>query len=154
MTPLVRSLALSSLLLAAVATQAKPPEFLNSPESQKADLPFSEAVRLGDTVYLSGQIGRLPGTMTLVPGGIRAESKQTLENIRATLLANGLSLESVVKCTVMLADIGEWSAFNEVWRTFFHKPFPARSALGANGLALGARVEVDCIAAAADHPSP
>ena len=144
--------ALASLLLAATAATAKSPEFLNSPESQKSDLPFSEAVRLGDTVYLSGQLGRLPGTMTLVPGGIRAESKQTLENIRATLVANGLSLESVVKCTVMLADISEWAAFNEVWRTFFHKPFPARSALGANGLALGARVEVDCIAAAGDHP--
>lgn len=154
MKHLIRCLALSSLMLPVLTAQARPPEFLNSLESQKADLPFSEAVRLGDAVYLSGQIGRLPGTMTLVPGGIRAESKQTLENIRATLLANGVSMDSVVKCTVMLADIGEWATFNEVWRTFFHKPFPARSALGANGLALGARVEVDCIAAAGDHPAP
>jgi len=154
MNDTIRLLGVMGLLLLATGANAKPPEFLNSPDAQKTDLPFSEAVRLGDTVYLSGQIGRLPGTMTLVPGGIRAESKQTLENIRATLVANGLSMDAIVKCTVMLADIGEWGAFNEVWRAFFHKPFPARSALGANGLALGARVEVDCIAAAGDRASP
>ena len=136
------------VMLLAGSASAKPPAFLNSPEALKADLPFSEAVRHGDTLYLSGHTGRLPGTLTVVPGGIRAEAKQVLENVRSTLAANGLPMESVIKCTVMLADISEWATFNEVWRTFFHKPFPARSALGANGLALGARVEVDCIAAA------
>jgi reactive intermediate/imine deaminase len=114
-----------------------------------ADLPFSPAVRLGDTLYLSGQIGVLPGTRTLVPGGLRAQAQQALENIRATLAANGRSTQDLVKCTVMLADIGEWEAFNEVWRAFLTKPYPARSALGAAGLALGARVEIDCIARAA-----
>jgi reactive intermediate/imine deaminase len=101
---------------------------------------------VGDTLYLSGQIGIKPGTLELAPGGIGAEARQTLENIRTTLEAHGYSLRDVVKCTVMLADIGEWAAFNDVYRSFFAPPYPARSALGANGLALGARVEVECIA--------
>lgn len=113
-----------------------------------ADLPFSEAVRLGGTLYLSGMVGVVPGTDTLVAGGIRAEARQTMENIRAVLRAHGSSLDRVVKCTVFLADIAEWGAFNEVYRGFFADPYPARSALGADGLALDARVEVECIAAA------
>lgn len=111
-------------------------------------LPFSEAVRHGDTVYLSGQLGLQPGTMRLVPGGIDAESRQVMNNIRSTLEAHGLAMANLVKCTVMLADMKEWGRFNEIYTTFFDGPKPARSALGVNGLALGARVEVECIAAA------
>ncbi len=103
-------------------------------------------MRVGDTLYLSGQIGIRPGTLELAPGGIREQSRQTLENIKTTLETHGYGLRDVVKCTVMLADIAEWAAFNEVYKGFFAPPFPARSALGANGLALGARVEVECIA--------
>lgn len=121
-------------------------EFLSSNKALSG-LPFSEAVRVGDTLYLSGQLGFLPGTRTLAPGGIRAESRQVMENIRATLAAHGYGMGDLVKCTVMLADIAEWAAFNEVYVTFFAGRFPARSALGANGLAMGARVEVECIAA-------
>ena len=84
--------------------------------------------------------------MDLVPGGIEAESRRTMENIRLTLEAHGASMDDVVKCTVMLADISEWGTFNEIYKTFFKDRYPARSALGANGLALGARVEVECIA--------
>lgn len=144
------------LLLAALVTPAfadaepaapRPKvEFLTSNKAL-AGLPFSEAVRVGDTLYLSGQLGFLPGTRTLAPGGIRAESRQVMENIRATLAAHGYAMDDLVKCTVMLADIAEWAAFNEVYVTFFAGRFPARSALGANGLAMGARVEVECIAA-------
>jgi reactive intermediate/imine deaminase len=123
-------------------------EFLNSGKVLPADLPFSEAVRVGDLVYLSGQIGVVPGKLELAPGGLRAEARQTLENIRTTLEAHGHSMRDVVKCTVMLADMSEWAAFNEVYKTFFTAPYPARSALGANGLAMGARVEVECIAVA------
>ena len=112
-----------------------------------ATLPFSEAVRVGGTLYLSGQIGVVPGTLDLVPGGIEEEARQTMENIRTSLQAHGYTMRDVVKCTVMLADMSEWAAFNEVYRTFFAGRYPARSALGANGLALGARVEVECIAA-------
>jgi len=122
-------------------------EFLNSGKVLPANLPFSEIVRVGKTLYLSGQIGNVPGTLKLVPGGIGAESRQALENIRRTLEVHGYSMRNVVKCTVMLADISEWGAFNEVYKTFFTRPYPARSALGAAGLAADARVEVECIAA-------
>jgi 2-iminobutanoate/2-iminopropanoate deaminase len=124
-------------------------EFLNSGKVMPADLPFSEAVRVGDTLYLSGQIGLVPGTMKLAPGGIREEARQAMENIRTTLEAHGYALSDIVKCTVMLADMSEWAAFNEVYRAFFTGRYPARSAVGVNGLALGARVEVECIAAVA-----
>jgi reactive intermediate/imine deaminase len=122
-------------------------EFLNSGKVVPSSLPFSEAVRVGDTLYLSGQIGIRPGTLQLVPGGIKEEGRQALENIRLSLEANGYSTRDVVKCTVMLADIFEWAAFNEVYKAFFSPPYPARSAFGASGLAMGARVEVECIAA-------
>lgn len=121
-------------------------EFLNSGKVLPAGLPFSEAVRIGDLFYLSGQMGIVPGTTRLVPGGIREEARQTLMNMRITLEAHGLSLRHVAKCTIFLADISEWQAFNEVYKDFFQAPYPARSALGANGLALGGRVEVECVA--------
>jgi 2-iminobutanoate/2-iminopropanoate deaminase len=98
-------------------------------------------------LYLSGQIGIVPGSVKLAAGGIKAEAKQMMENIKTSLEAHGYSINDLVKCTVMLADISEWEAFNEVYQSFFNKRYPARSALGANGLALGARVEVECIAA-------
>lgn len=107
-------------------------------------LPFSDAVRVGHMLYLSGQIGT-DATFSLVPGGIRAESRQTLDNVRRVLERHGSSMERVVKCTVMLADMAEWGAFNEVYAGYFRKDrLPARSALGVSGLALGARVEVEC----------
>lgn len=109
-------------------------------------LPFSEAIRVNDTYYLSGQIGVIPGELALVPGGIEAETRQTMENIRSVLKANELDMRNVVKCFVMLADMREWGAFNEIYASYFSPPFPARSAMGANGLALDARVEVECIA--------
>ena len=126
-------------------------EFLNSGKVLPASLPFSEAVRVGDTVYLSGQMGIVPGEMRLAPGGIREQSRQTMENIKTTLEAHGMSMRNIVKCTVMLADISDWPAFNEVYRTFFDEGrFPARSAFGANALALGGRVEVECVAVTGD----
>lgn len=140
------SLAVLPLANAGAAGQI---EFLNSGKVLPKTLPFSEAVRVGNVLYLSGQIGIVPGSMSLAPGGIREEARQTMENIRTSLEASGYSLADVVKCTVMLADMAEWSTFNEVYRTFFTGRFPARSAIGANGLAFGARVEVECIAAVA-----
>ncbi len=114
--------------------------------------PFSPAVRVGNLIYLSGQIGTGGADANgnaLAPGGIEAETRQTLENIRTTLAAVGSSMDKVIKCTVMMADMKEWDRMNAVYRTFF-KPgrLPARSALGANGLALNARVEIECIATA------
>ena len=98
------------------------------------------------TLYLSGQIGIQPGTLKLVPGGLKAEARQTMDNIKTTLEAHGYSLNDLVKCTVMLADIAQWGDFNEVYKTYFKDHFPARSAMGTSGLAIGAQVEVDCIA--------
>jgi 2-iminobutanoate/2-iminopropanoate deaminase len=145
---LVLSLVVGVVL--ALPAAAAAPRFLNSGKVVPTNLPFSEAVRVDEVLYLSGQVGIEPGTTRLVPGGLPAEARQALTNIRTTLEAHGLTLRDVVKCTVMLADIGEWAAFNEVYATFFNPPYPARSALGANGLALGARVEVECIAAYRD----
>jgi 2-iminobutanoate/2-iminopropanoate deaminase len=121
-------------------------EFLNTPQALERGLPFSEAVRAGDLLFLAGQLGSDPATGQLVAGGIGPEARQTLENIKAVLERNRSSLADVVKCTVFLADIAEWGAFNEIYKQYFRKPYPARSALGANGLALGARTEVECIA--------
>jgi 2-iminobutanoate/2-iminopropanoate deaminase len=120
--------------------------YLNSPEWEALGLPFSEAVRVGNTIYLSGQIGVIPGTTELVPGGIAEETRQTMENIRAVLERHGSSLGRVVKCTIFLADIAEWPRMNEVYVTYFHDKKPARSAVAGSGLALGARVEIDCVA--------
>jgi reactive intermediate/imine deaminase len=119
---------------------------LGSAELEGLDLPFSEAVRVGNMLYLSGQIGNLPGTTEMVPGGIAEETRQTLENIRTVLERHGSSLNQIVKCTVFLADIDEWPRMNEVYVTFFGEKKPARSAVAGSGLALGARVEIDCIA--------
>lgn len=144
---LVRLLAGIAVGITGPAIAAESIEYLNSGKVLPKNLPFSEAVRVGNTLYLSGQIGILPGTLKLVPGGIVEESRQTMDNIKASLEANGYSMNDLVKCTVMLADIAEWGAFNQVYKTYFTSRYPARSALGANGLALGARVEVECIGA-------
>ncbi|MDR3386490.1 MAG: RidA family protein [Rudaea sp.] len=109
-------------------------------------LPFSEAVEVGDLLFLSGQIGS-DASDRLVSGGIAAETRQTLANIRAVLERHGSSLDRIVKMTVMLADIGEWAVMNAEYVKVFGRHLPARSAFGTSGLALGARVEIECIAA-------
>ena len=120
-------------------------EYLQSPGTEGMNLPFSTAVRVGDTLYLSGAIGLVPGTRDLAEGGIQGETRQTMDNIKSALEMFGSSMDKVVKCTVFLADMAEWGAMNEVYRTYFTNP-PARSALGASGLAMDARVEIECIA--------
>jgi 2-iminobutanoate/2-iminopropanoate deaminase len=122
-------------------------EFINSPAAAAAKLPFSQAVRVGDVLYLSGAVGTAPGTMDLVSGGIGAEARQAMENIGAVLRENGLTFDDVFKCTVMLADMSQWADFNAAYVTYFQPDrLPARSAFGASGLALGALVEVECMA--------
>lgn len=128
-------------------------QHFNSGQVLPATLPFSEAVQVGNLLILSGQIGNVPGQLALVPGGLEAESRQVMENIRTTLASRGLTMRDIVKCTVMLADMADWPAFNQIYRSFFEAPYPARSALGANGLALGARVEVECLAVVG-RPAP
>lgn len=129
-----------------LANQDKSVEFLNSAQILPEGLPFSEAVLVGDVLYLSGQLGNIPGTLNLIEGGIKAESVQVMDNIKSILKTHGLEMKNLIKCTVMLADIDEWSSFNAVYQTYFSKPYPARSAFATNGLALGARVEVECMA--------
>ncbi len=132
----------------ATPQQATPEvEYLASEATASLDLPFSGAVRVGDVLYLSGTIGHVAGKRELVPGGVRAETRQAMEHIRSLLEHHGSSLDRLVHCTVMMADMNEWPAMNEVYRSFFTGPYPARSAFGVTGLALGARVEIECLAA-------
>ncbi len=120
-------------------------EYLKTPRPMA--LPFSDAVRVGNILYLSGEIGVDYATMKVVPGGIQAETKQAMENIKTTLEKYGSSLDNVFKCTVMITDMKEWPLMNEVYVTYFKKDrLPARSAIGANGLALGAKIEIECLA--------
>jgi 2-iminobutanoate/2-iminopropanoate deaminase len=110
-----------------------------------ATAPLSAYVRVGNTIYLSGALGT-GANGQLAPGGIGPETQQTLTNVKATLEKAGATMDDVVKCTVFLADMAEWGAMNEVYTTFFQRHKPARSAVGVNGLARNARVEIECIA--------
>ena len=130
----------------ALRAQDKPPEVKYiTPAGAAATMPFSTAVRVDHVLYLSGTLGT-DSTNKLVAGGIAAETRQTMLNIKRTLEANGSSMDRVVKCLVMLADIAEWGQMNTVYVTFFPTHRPARSALGASGLALNGRVEIECMA--------
>jgi reactive intermediate/imine deaminase len=115
--------------------------------SPRPTAPFSEAVRVGDILYLAGQIGT-DSTGRLIPGGLQTEARQALNNIKATLEKHGSGLDRVVKCTVFLADIRDYNDFNEIYLTYFRARKPARSAMAASGLALNARVEIECMAVA------
>ncbi len=126
---------------------AKKAEFLNAKPSNKR-LPFSEAVRTNDLLFLSGQIGFDAKQGKLVSGGLKAETEQTLTNIKTTLNRYGYTMKDVVKCTVMLTDINDFKAFNEVYTQYFIPPYPSRSAFAVKDLALNSKVEVECIAKA------
>lgn len=109
--------------------------------------PFSEAVQVGDVLYLSGQIGAAADGASLVPGGIEPETRAMMSRIEATLTRHGLDWSDVFQCTVMLADMADWPAFNAIYATYFENGrYPARSAMGVNGLAIGAAVEMECLA--------
>ena len=107
--------------------------------------PYSESARVGDLLFLAGQVGEYEDGK-LISGGIKAEAEQIMLNIKAALARRGLAMEHVVKCTVFLVDIAEWGAFNEVYERHFSAPYPARTAFGASGLVLNARAEMECIA--------
>jgi 2-iminobutanoate/2-iminopropanoate deaminase len=122
------------------------------PESAKpgghmpAGLPFSEGMIAGNLVFLSGQLGTLPGKLELNNKTAEDEFRQVMDNVFSTLKANGLGAKNVVKCLVMLADMKDWPAFNKIYLEYFEEPYPARSAFGTSGLALNARVELEVIA--------
>ena len=126
------------------AAPARPAvEHFGRPLLNGQPLPFSDAVRVGDTLYLSGQLGI--GADGKLPDGIEAQSKQALENIGAILKRAGLGYEDIFHCTAMLSDMANWPAFNKVYVAYFPEgKRPARSAFGASGLALGAQIELEC----------
>lgn len=137
------TLAIVSLFAASCATA---PLYQTLPARQSLNLPYSDAVRVGNLLFLSGTIGQAPGTRTLVPGGVTAETRQALENIKANVTAHGSSMDRVVKCSVFLADIAEFEAMNAVYREYFPANKPARTTVGVAGLPMGARVEIECVA--------
>ena len=122
--------------------------YVRSAATEARGLPFSDAVQVGDVLYLSGMIGIRPDTLAVVEGGIEPETRRILDSMRAFLEEQGSSLDRVFKCTVMLADMAEWPRFNAVYAAYFTQNLPARSAFGSSGLALGARVELECWALA------
>jgi len=142
--------AVAACLLAGCAHQAHQAtvQHYPNPGDPEGKLPFADAVRAGGLLFQSGKLGFDAATKKLVPGGIQPETRQTMELIKEGFARYGVGMDRVVKCTVFLADMKEWAAMNEVYVTYFPAgKMPARSALGASGLALGARVEIECIAA-------
>jgi reactive intermediate/imine deaminase len=121
------------------------PQYFPAPPRQGAPAPFSTAVQVGDVLYMSGQIGVGPDGK--LPDTFDGQAKQVMENVGAVLKAHGLGWGNVFKCTVMIADMKNWPAFNAVYVPYFPAgKLPARSAFGANGLALGAQLELECLA--------
>ncbi|MBV8853724.1 MAG: RidA family protein [Sinobacteraceae bacterium] len=107
--------------------------------------PYSQAVRAGDTLYLSGQIPLDPGTMQMVSGDIEAEIRRVFENLRAVAEAAGSSLANAVKVNVYLTDLAHFAKVNEIMASYCMQPFPARAAIGVAQLPRGARVEIECV---------
>ena len=126
-------------------SQNKTPEYYQSKRNIEKKTPFSDAVLHGNTLYLTGQIGKSHTTGKLADG-IEAQTKQTLNNIKDVLEANGSSMDKVMKCTVILSDINNFSKMNGVYRTFFTKNLPARTTFAAN-LVGDALIEIEVIAA-------
>lgn len=149
----VATLIAATILLAPAAAGARPPvEHYPAPARGDTPRPFSEAVRVGDVLYLSGQIGvRDDGTL---PETFDGQARQMMTNIGATLARAGRGWGDVFQCLVMLDDMADWPSFNAIYVPYFPKgKLPARSAFGADGLALGAKIEMECRAYAPEAPS-
>ena len=148
----MRGLAAALLVLSASASAAQPSqpvvEIFPAPAINGQPAPYANAVRVGDMLYLSGQTGDVDGQLK---AGFEAQARQTMENVGAVLKERGLGFDDVVKCTVMLSDMTKWPAFNAIYVPYFPKgKVPARSAIGANGLAGGALIELECWAYAGE----
>jgi 2-iminobutanoate/2-iminopropanoate deaminase len=139
----MKALAAALLLSASAAPPTQPVvEIFPAPPINGQPAPYANAVRVGDMLYLSGQTGDVDGQLK---DGFEAQARQTMENVGAVLKQRGLSFNDVVKCTVMLSDMSKWSAFNAIYVPYFSNgKVPARSAIGANGLAGGALIELEC----------
>lgn len=153
--PLI-ALACACALVAGPACAETAPEPLPPPQQTVPGItffpsslpyPFSDAVQVGEVLYLSGDIGAAEDGRSVVPGGIEPETRRIFDRLATRLAQHGLGFGDVFKCTVMLADMTEWPAFNAIYTGYFAPGrYPARSAMGVNGLALGARVEMECMA--------
>ena len=120
-------------------------DYYRSDSTKQLDFPFSDATIVNNVIYVSGQVGNLPGNTQVVPGGIKEETIQTMKNIERILLSLGSSMDKVFKCTCMLSDISEWGEMSEEYKKFFSEDKrPSRSAFAGSGLALGAKVEIEC----------
>jgi reactive intermediate/imine deaminase len=120
-------------------------QIIHTPNAPQAIGPYSQAVRAGDTVYLSGQIPLDPATMQMVSGEIEVEIRQVFENLKAVAEASGGSLANAVKVNVFLTDLAHFAKVNEIMATYCSQPYPARAAIGVAQLPRGARVEIECV---------
>tara|TARA_B100001939_G_scaffold283639_1_gene253099 strand:- start:261 stop:692 length:432 start_codon:yes stop_codon:yes gene_type:complete len=134
------------ILVFTLGLSAYQPDRLVMPLTEENDYPFSDAVRVGNLLFMSGMVGN---DETI--GDLVTETHDIFKQMKAVLGEYDLSFSDVVKCTVFLDDVGEWGKFNSVYTQYFNKPYPARSALGADGLALGASLELECIAEFKDY---
>jgi reactive intermediate/imine deaminase len=149
MKPLIFLLLVVLLLSSCTSQKESSPKtalYLETEEFAKNNFPFSEAVIYGDIIYASGQIGEVGTDPKLVEGGIVPETHQALLNIKDVLERNGSSMDNIIKCTCMLADIADWAQMSKEYVTFFANHKPARSAFATTGLAMNARVEIECMA--------
>ena len=129
------------VLFLAFGLSANQPDRLVLPSTEESNYPFSDAVRVGNLLFISGMVG---SEETI--GDLETETHDIFKQMKVVLSEYKLSFFDVAKCTVFLEDVGEWSKFNTVYTQYFKKPYPARSALGADGLAGGASLELECIA--------
>jgi reactive intermediate/imine deaminase len=118
---------------------------IHSDAAPKAIGPYSQAIRAGDTVYLSGQIPLDPATMTIVEGGIEAQATRVFENLKAVAAAAGGTLDDAVRVTIFLTDLGQFAVVNEIMARYFREPYPARVTIGVASLPRGAAIEVDAV---------
>jgi 2-iminobutanoate/2-iminopropanoate deaminase len=142
----MRLVGMTLLVLAAPALAAQQRQVIHTPEEVQG-LPFSSAVRVGNLLFVSGQIGNVPGTRQLADTGIAGQTKAALENIKRILGAGGSSLDHVVQCTVFLTSFDDYAGMNEVYASYFPSDPPARATVAVSGLAFGARTEIECVAA-------
>lgn len=139
------SILICGVMATTYAQESTEIKFHKSHEPKKLNAPFSDAVQAGNLFFLSGQIGMDHSTRTLVGGGIQAETKKAIKNIEAVLAQHEMTLDNVVKCTVILSSIDDFSAFNEIYTQYFTKK-PARTTFAASGLAANGKIEIDVIA--------
>ena len=122
-------------------------QIISTPKAPAAIGVYSQAVRVGNTIWVSGQIPLDPATKELVTGGIEAQVRQVFENLKAIVVASGASFDEVVKATVFLTDLSHFALVNKIMAEYFREPYPARAAVGVAALPRGAEIEVECIVA-------